>query len=110
MENRKYERINLPETAKIYATDSKGEKLGPVRVLGLGGLLVDTKRAYKKGDHQEIAIVDDSEGIRRKLKTIALYSIPIGVGFQFEKLDEQGAIELGVIIGKHHSARAAKKT
>ena len=104
-DKRKYERVNLPEAAKIYATEEKGARLGAVRVLGLGGVLVDTKRAFAKGEKATLAIVDDSEGIHRKLKVRALYTLPIGVGFEFEKLDERSAVEIGVIIGKHKGGK-----
>ncbi|HUK86885.1 MAG TPA: PilZ domain-containing protein [Terriglobales bacterium] len=100
-DKRKYERVNLPETAKIYVADEKGARLGAVRVLGLGGVLVATPRQFAKGEKVTLAIVDESEGIRRKLKVRALYTLPIGVGFEFGKLDEQSAVEMGVIIGKH---------
>ena len=100
-DKRKYDRVNLAEAAGVYATEEKGARLGAVRVLGLGGVLVDTKRNFAKGEKTTLAIVDDSEGIQRKVKVRALYSLPIGVGFEFEKLDEQSAVEMGVIIGKH---------
>lgn len=105
MEKRMYERVNLPEAAKIYATEEKGARLGPVRVLGLGGVLVDTKRKFNKGEKATLAIMDDSEGINRKVRVHALYTLPNGVGFEFEKLDEQAAVEIGVIIGKHKAGK-----
>ena len=104
-DKRKYERVNLPEAAKVYATEEKGARLGPVRVLGLGGVLVDTKRKFNKGEKTTLAVVDDSEGINRKLRVHAIYTLPNGVGFEFEKLDEQSAVEMGVIIGKHKGGK-----
>ncbi|HXZ26819.1 MAG TPA: PilZ domain-containing protein [Terriglobales bacterium] len=100
-DKRKYERVNLPEAANIYAAEEKGPRLGRIRVLGLGGLLVETQRKFAKGEKATLAIVDVSEGIHRKVKVRALYVLPAGVGFEFEKLDEQSAVEMGVIIGKH---------
>lgn len=107
-DQRKYERVNIPETANIYATDEKGARLGLIRVVGLGGLLIDTQRKFKQGEKITIAIVDESEGIKRKVKVEALYTLPIGVGFQFQKLDEQSAVEMGVIIGKHKGGKPGK--
>ncbi len=104
-DKRKYERVNIPEAAQIYATEEKGARLGLVRVLGLGGLLVDTRRKFAKGEKTTLTIVDESEGIRRPLKVHALYTLPVGVGFEFEKLDEQSAVEIGVIIGKHKGGK-----
>ena len=58
---------------------------------------------------RDFLLVDETEGIRRAVKTVALYSIPTGVGLRFEKLDEQTAVEIGVIIGKHNAARSAAR-
>ncbi|HYX70255.1 MAG TPA: PilZ domain-containing protein [Terriglobales bacterium] len=107
-DKRKYERVNLSEAAEVYATEEKGARLGLIRVLGLGGVLVDTQRKFAKGERATLAIVDDSEGIRRNVKVKALYTLPAGVGFEFEKLDEQSAVEIGVIIGKHKSNKPGK--
>ncbi len=107
-DKRKYERVNISEAAGIYATEEKGARLGPIRILGLGGVLVDTKRKFNKGEKTTLAIVDESEGINRKLRVQALYTLPEGVGFQFEKLDEQSAVEMGVIIGKHKANKPGK--
>jgi PilZ domain-containing protein len=107
-DKRKYERVNIPEAAQIYATDEKGARLGLVRVLGLGGVLIDTPRKFTQGEKITVLLVDDSEGIKRKMKVQALYSLPVGVGFQFEKLDEQSAVEIGVIIGKHKASKPGK--
>lgn len=100
-DKRKYERVNIPEAAQIYATEEKGARLGLIRVLGLGGLLVNTQRKFAKGEKTTLTIVDESEGIRRQARVRALYTLPMGVGFEFEKLDEQSAVEIGVVIGKH---------
>ncbi len=103
MDKRKYERVYLSASANIYVTDAAGEKIGFVRMLGLGGILIDTDKPIDRGDRQEIVLVDESEGIRRRIRTMALYAIPSGVGLKFERLDEQTAVEIGVIIGKHHA-------
>jgi hypothetical protein len=104
-DKRKYERVNISEAAQIYATEEKGARLGLIRVLGLGGLLVDTHRKFAKGEKTTLTIVDESEGIRRQVRVRALYTLPMGVGFEFEKLDEQSAVEIGVIIGKHKAGK-----
>src|SRR5574341_758188 len=102
---RKYERVQLPESAGIYATDDRGKRMGAVRELGLGGMLVDTKLECHEGDMLSLVLVDESEGIRRHVKTVSCYQTTGGVGFHFHTLEPQAAIEVGVIIGKHHSAQ-----
>jgi hypothetical protein len=107
MENRRnYERVQIPESAGIYAVDDVGKRIGAVRELGLGGMLVDTKLPCQEGDMLSLVLVDDSEGIRRHVKTVSCYKTTGGVGFHFHTLEPQAAVEVGVIIGKHQSARA----
>ncbi len=107
MDQRKYERVKLTEDAGVMLTEPGGAKVGIVRMLGLGGILIQTDKSFAVGDRRDFLLVDETEGIRRPVKTVALYSIPTGVGFRFEKLDEQTAVEIGVIIGKHNAARSA---
>ena len=106
---RKYERVKLPEAAGIYVTDDQGKRVGAVRELGLGGMLVDTTLTCHEGYMLSLVLVDESEGIRRHVKTVSCYQVPNGVGFHFHTLEPQAAVEVGVIIGKHHSAANVKK-
>ena len=101
---RKYERVKIPESAGIYATTDRGKRVGAVRELGLGGMLVDTTLTCHEGDMLSLVLVDESEGIRRHVKTVSCYQVPDGVGFHFHTLEPQAAVEVGVIIGKHRSA------
>lgn len=107
---RKYERVKLPESAGIYANDERGKRLGTVRELGLGGMLVDTTVSCQEGDMLSLILVDESEGIRRHVKTVSCYKTAGGVGFHFHTLEPQAAVEVGVIIGKHHSANSKRKS
>jgi c-di-GMP-binding flagellar brake protein YcgR len=104
-DRRKYERVQIPRSAGIYATDDVGKRLGAVRELGLGGMLVETKVSCHEGDMLSLVLVDESENIRRHVKTVSCYETPEGVGFHFHTLEPQAAIEVGIIIGKHHSAK-----
>jgi hypothetical protein len=107
MENRRnYERVQIPEAAGIYVIEDGGKRLGPVRELGLGGMLVDTKLACREGDMLSLVLVDESQGIHRHVKTVSCYKTAEGVGFHFHTLEPQAAVEVGVIIGKHQSAKA----
>ena len=103
---RKYERVKIPESAGIYATDDRGKRIGTVRELGLGGMLVDTKVNFQEGDMLSLVLVDEGEGIHRHVKTVSCYKTSGGVGFRFHTLDSQAAVEVGVIIGKHQSGKA----
>lgn len=101
---RKYERVRIPASSGIYVTDDGGKKVGAVRELGLGGMLVETAAGCHEGDMLSFILVDESEGIRRHVKTISCYNTPDGMGFHFHTLEPQAAVEVGVIIGKHKVA------
>jgi hypothetical protein len=103
-DRRKFERITLPDSTKVFAHDSHGERLGRIRVIGRGGLLVETRQAFVPGSHHELVLVDDTEGIKRPVGAVARYTTRQGIGFEFESLEPDAAVEIGVIIGKYYSA------
>ena len=105
MDNRrKYERVRIPASAGIYVTDDAGKRVGAVRELGLGGMLVETAVGCHEGDMLSFVLVDESEDIHRHVKTVSCYKTPSGVGFHFHTLEPQAAVEVGVVIGKHQAA------
>jgi hypothetical protein len=105
-ERRKFERINLPRMEHAFVTTAKGKRLGDLSVLGRGGFQVDTQEPFKSGEVHDLVIVDTTEGIKREVRAIVRMSAPGAVGFEFESLDPDAAVEMGVIIGKYYSAAA----
>src|SRR5512146_1055889 len=105
-ERRRFERVNLPESAKVYLADSQKRRLGPVLMIGRGGLLFKTDVPFETGTKVDLLLVDDTEGIKRELNGIVRYSREDGVGVEFEALDPDAAVEVGVIIGKYYSAES----
>lgn len=103
-DRRKFERVQLPETAKVCAQDAQGTRLGAIRMLGRGGMLLAIPKGLPVGTRHMMYIVDESEGIRREVRVIVRYSTPEGVGCEFENLDPDAAVEIGVIIGKYYSS------
>jgi hypothetical protein len=102
-DRRRFERVTLPDWAKVYVTDAKSKKLGPVRVLARGGMLVETGD-MEELTHHSLTLVDESEGISREVKAVVRSSSAVGVGFEFDGLDADAAVEVGVLIGKYYSA------
>jgi hypothetical protein len=105
-ERRKFERLHIPESSKAYVTTPDGKKLGGLTVLGRGGFQVDTKKPFHSGDVHTLVICDKSEGIKRQVRAIVRMAAPGAVGFEFEELTPDAAVEVGVIIGKYYSAAA----
>ncbi len=102
-ERRRFERVTIPANAKLYCQDQQGKRLGAVRALGRGGLMLDNRDDFHPGSVQEVTLVSEREGIRLKLRLIARYVGPEGVGFAFATLDPDAAVEIGVIIGKYYA-------
>lgn len=104
-DRRKFERVELPDSAKVHVEDSRGNRLGTVKMIGRGGMAVEIANGLLAGSRHEMYIVDPSEGIRREVQVVVRYSRPNGVGCEFEDLNPDAAVEVGVIIGKYYSAR-----
>jgi hypothetical protein len=105
---RKFERIMLPADAGVYVTDSIGNRVGSVRVLGRGGMLVETAEDFAEHSPHEFVLVDESEGINRDITAVVRYRTSDGVAFEFRSLDVDGAVEIGIIIGKHYASQPAE--
>jgi len=103
-ERRRFERLEIPGTAGVTVNFADGKNAGSMTVLGRGGMRVDSPHKFKSGDVYELVIMDESEGIRRAVKATVRDVTPSGAGFQFEDLDPDAAVEIGVIIGKYYSA------
>ena len=106
-ERRKFERIPIPESAGVYAADARGKRAGLVKMLGRGGMHLDTTRRWPVGAKRILVITDEREGIRRKVHTVVRYAGGAGVGLEFEKLTPDAAVEIGVIIGRYYATPGA---
>ncbi len=104
-ERRRFERVTLPGTSKVYATDEQKRRLGPVMMVGRGGFLFKSDLPFQAGQHAIVTLVDESEGISRELKVVVRYVRDEGIGVEFENLEVDAAVEIGVIIGKYYSAQ-----
>lgn len=106
-ERRKHERIGVPQNA-VIAQDKKGKLLGMVRQLARGGMLIEgDATGMKKGKKYTVTIVDASEGIKRKVDLVVRYVDDRHVGCEFERLNVDAAVELGILIGKYYSGQAS---
>jgi hypothetical protein len=102
-ERRKFERIHIPNSAKIRLETVSAKAIGPVRMLGRGGFMVDTQESFELGKKMDVVIVDEAEGIHRKVSAVPRYRQGQGLGFEFHHLDADAAVEIGVMIGRYYS-------
>jgi hypothetical protein len=103
-ERRRFERIDLPSAARILVLDSGGKKLGKLKMLGRGGMLFASETPFTPGAKQTFQISDEEEAIVRPVNTVVRYFTEEGVGCEFEKLDTDAAVDIGVWIGKYYSS------
>ena len=98
-ERRKFERVAVPESAGIHL--SRGSKtMGPVCMLGHGGLLIHTEQKFKKGQKLTVVLADDAKTVSRRIPAVVRYARSGETGFEFVKLDAETAIDIGVLIGR----------
>ena len=101
---RRYERVNLGKNADVFALDAKGRRLGQVCVIGQGGLMISTTLPFTLGERHAVTIVDEAEDISRELALVVRNVEEGKVGFSFETLDRDAAVEIGIIIGKYYDS------
>lgn len=101
---RKFERINLPAGAPVFA-EEEGRRLGRVSSLGRGGMMVETTRNFMGQSPHRMVIFDEAEDIRCEVVAVALYRHEGNVGFQFPSLDVESAIAIGVILGRYYGSQ-----
>lgn len=101
-DRRKFERVTIPASARLYMTDTAGRKLGTIRMLGRGGFLLESKVDFQPGDRHHMMLVDEQEGIRRHLHVLVRYAASDGIGFEFERLEPDAAVDVGIVIGRFY--------
>lgn len=106
-ERRRFERVNVTPESKVYVTNAKGARLGKLRMIARGGLLMASSQKFPKGKEISLHIVDEAEGIRCPVRAQVRYSGAEGAGFQFVDLDPEAAVEIGILIGKFYAADIA---
>ena len=102
-DRREFERIKIPESARIYVRDSAGKKIGVMHTLGRGGMMVDCPRELAIGTRLKLTLADDVEGHSCEVTSIVRYKSDGGYGCEFEKLDVESAVEIGVWMGRFYS-------
>ena len=102
MDKRRFERVQLPKSASVFA-EEEGSRLGPVRALGRGGMLVETCSKFVEGSPHRLTLVEDSERIHCDVIAVQRYATERGIGYEFCSLDIDSAVEIGVILGKYYA-------
>lgn len=106
MENRRrFDRIAIPENAQLRVLDKHGKTLGPVRVLGRGGMQFESAIELETGKSVPLKLQDDAETFVCDLTASVRDCLHGMVGCEFENLDQDTATEIGICIGKYIATR-----
>jgi hypothetical protein len=109
-ERRYFDRIVIPATPNLCLEDDQGNRFGRIRMLGRGGLLLETNRRFPAGETLAFTIVGERDGVRRQVHAVQRYTNPEGdVGFEFQALEADAAVEIGVLIDKYFNLSRAIK-
>jgi hypothetical protein len=103
---RKFERVEVNFTAQVYVGDEKNKRVGVLRQIGRGGMMIEPEKEFKKGKKYKFIITDRSENIRLEVKAICRYADMRRAGFEFDGLDVHSAVDVGILIGKYYQTDA----
>src|SRR5262249_4961305 len=103
---RRFERVEVTFSAQVHVTDEKGKRAGVLRQIGRGGFMLEPERDFKEGKRYKFVIVDRSENIKLAVKALCRYGDLRRAGFEFEGLDVDSAVEVGILIGKYYQTDA----
>ena len=107
-ERRYFDRIVIPATANLFLEDDQGNRFGRICMLGRGGFLLQTGRRFPAAETLTFTIVGERDDVRRQVHAIQRYTDPDGdVGFEFQGLEPDAAVEIGVLIDKYFNAASA---
>lgn len=102
-DRRQFERVGIPESARLFVRDGRGKKIGRVLTLGRGGMMVDALRDMPIGDRFVLTLSDEVEGNSCSVAALVRYRSDEGFGCEFERLDVEAAVEIGVWMGRFYS-------
>ena len=103
---RRFERVDVTFSAQVQVTDEKGKSAGVLRQIGRGGFMLEPERDFKSGKKYKFHIVDRSENIKLAVKVVCRYADNRRAGFEFDSLDVDSAVEVGILIGKYYQTDA----
>jgi hypothetical protein len=107
-ERRYFDRIAIPATANLFLEDDHGNRFGRIRKLGRGGFLLESDRRFPAGETHAFTIVGEQDGVRRQVLAAQRCTSPDGdVGFEFQALEPDAAVEIAVLIEKYFNAAGA---
>jgi hypothetical protein len=88
-EQRAHPRVYLPVDAGVYVQSDQGNVLGPVRVIGAGGLFFQTESPFSIGAAKALRLSEAQHHTSHPIQAIIRHVDKIGVGVQFLQLQPE---------------------
>ena len=103
-ERRRFERVEVDPKSGVFVTNPRGARQGDVRQLGRGGFLITTtdETNFKNDKKQSFVIVDPQEDLNIHVHATFCYFKQGLAGFEFNDLDADSAVKIGILIGKYY--------
>lgn len=95
----------IPDNARLRVLDKHGKTLGPVRVLGRGGMQFESAVTWETGKSVPLKLQDDADGFVCDLTASVRDCLHGMVGCEFENLTPDTATEIGICIGRYVAVR-----
>jgi hypothetical protein len=100
-EQRVHPRVYLPPDAGVYVKSDSGRILGPVRVLGMGGLFFQTSSPFSVGNAEAFALAEERNATAHSIEAIVRHVDSIGVGVQFLELRPEAQASVARLVNQY---------
>ena len=107
-DRRRFERVDVSYESHVLVLE-KGKKVGTLRQIARGGFMMEPDKGFKKGKKHALVISDAAEGVQAQVKVVVRYADSRYVGFEFEGLDAETAVNIGIIMGAYYDRDNAAK-
>ena len=99
-QQRTHPRVYLPPDAGVYVKSDKGSVLGPVRVIGMGGLFFQTESPFAVGNAQALDLAEHNH-TSHTIAAVIRHVDKIGVGVQFLELHPEAQADVERLVNQY---------
>ena len=100
-QQRSHPRVYLPLDAGVYVKSDKGSILGPVRVIGMGGLFFQTESPFAVGNSEALDLAEERNPTSHTIAAVVRHVDKIGVGVQFLELLPEAQADVERLVNQY---------
>ncbi len=98
---RTHPRVYLPLDAGVYVHSDKGSILGPVRVIGMGGLFFQTDSPFSVGTAEALCLAGSQSSTTHTIEAVVRHVDKVGVGVQFLQLRPEAEADVERLVTRY---------